>query len=133
MSFQGKFLGRVVSRDRARPLIDGSYFDEIVLAIQVVSGDGLEKGKVYVRSFNRKDSGGMFNTILLLKPGHMLTVPFDKEPGKNVQIHREQIVVKTAQFAKDWEMPSRLILSSCRRQPCLRNRRARSRRHARTK
>jgi hypothetical protein len=103
MSFQGKFLGRVVSRDRARPLIDGSYFDEIVLAIQVVSGDGLEKGKVYVRSFNRKDSGGMFNTILLLKPGHMLTVPFDKEPGKNVQIHREQIVVKTAQFAKDWE------------------------------
>ena len=102
MSFQGKLVGRVIRRERTRTPIDGSYYDEIVLAIQVISGEGLEKGHVYVRAFNRKDTGNVFYNVMLLKEGHTLSVPFEKEEGKLLKIHRDKLVVGTGQFGRDW-------------------------------
>jgi len=104
MSDSKTFEGLVVRRERLRNFYQGTSYEEVVLAIQVMDGDGIEKGMVVVENFSRYSlSTTLFSRLLLLRPGHTVTVPYSKAPGGPVQILPLELQINPQQFAKDYE------------------------------
>ena len=92
MSENSKFQARIVSRKRFLLETSSSTYRCVTLAMQVISSEGVEKGTVMAEHFNEYYvPEQVMNALWLARKGHVLTVPYVKQPGKALQISKKEI------------------------------------------
>ncbi len=104
MSENSKFQARIVSRKRFLLETSSSTYRCVTLAMQVISSEGVEKGTVMAEHFNEYYvPEQVMNALWLARKGHVLTVPYVKQPGKALQISKKEIEFDLNQFVRDFE------------------------------